>query len=93
MALRRSRQLVYAPSLELLQPLLMLPSVSYHPFQVDGLVIFLMMFQNNGACTQTSWQCSTFDLATPCILSIFYHWLPLAILLRYFTQIAVYLFF
>ncbi|XP_022978319.1 uncharacterized protein LOC111478340 isoform X3 [Cucurbita maxima] len=26
MALRRSRQLVYAPSLELLQPLLMLPS-------------------------------------------------------------------
>ena len=25
-----------------------------HPFQVDGLVIFLMMFQNNGACMQTS---------------------------------------
>ncbi|XP_022949767.1 uncharacterized protein LOC111453057 isoform X1 [Cucurbita moschata] len=28
--------------------------IELHPFQVDGLVIFLMMFQNNGACMQTS---------------------------------------
>lgn len=25
-----------------------------HPFQVGGLVIFLMMIQSNGACMQTS---------------------------------------
>ncbi|XP_022949768.1 protein root UVB sensitive 5-like isoform X2 [Cucurbita moschata] len=77
MALGRSRQLVYAPSLELLKPLLMLPSCGRFGNLFDDVPEQWRMYADFIGSAD-----STFDLATPCILSIFYQWLPLAILRR-----------